>query len=82
MGLVHAVTDDSKVLDVARDWASTIAQFSPWTVAMTKKLVYEASHLPLDQAMEWEDQVASEGYRRPEALEGFTAFKEGRKPKF
>jgi enoyl-CoA hydratase/carnithine racemase len=82
MGLVHAVTDDSKVLDVARDWASTIAQFSPWTVSMTKKLVYEAQHLPLDQAVEWEDKVATEGYQRPEALEGFTAFKEGRRPKF
>jgi enoyl-CoA hydratase/carnithine racemase len=82
MGLVHAVTDDSKVLEIAKDWANTIAEFSPWTVAMTKKLVYEASHLPLDQAMEWEDQVATEGYRRPEALEGFTAFKQGRRPKF
>jgi len=82
MGLVHAVTDNTKVLEVATEWANTIAQFSPWTVSMTKKLVYEASHLPLDQAMEWEDQVATEGYRRPEALEGFTAFKDGRRAKF
>ena len=82
MGLVHAVADDSKVLDVAREWANTISEFSPWTVAMTKKLVYETAHLPLDEALEREDQVATEGYRRPEALEGFTAFKEGRKPNF
>lgn len=82
MGLVHAVTDDEKVLDTAMDWARTIAAFSPWTVSMTKKLVYEAQHLPLDEALEWEDQVATEGYRRPEALEGFTAFTQGRRPTF
>lgn len=82
MGLVQAVTDDDKVFDVAMEWAHTIAGFSPWTVAMTKKLVYEAQHLSLDDAMAWEDKVATEGYRRPEALEGFTAFREHRKPKW
>ncbi|HSV83284.1 MAG TPA: enoyl-CoA hydratase/isomerase family protein [Ramlibacter sp.] len=82
MGLVHAVVDDDQVLDTAREWAATIAGFSPWTVAMTKKLVYEAQHLPLEDAMAWEDEVATEAYRRPEALEGFTAFKEGRRAKF
>ena len=82
MGLVHAVVEDDKVMDTARQWAGTIAEFSPWTVAMTKKLVYEAQHLSLEDAMAWEDEVATEGYRRPEALEGFTAFKEGRRPKF
>lgn len=82
MGLVHTVVDDDKVLPTAREWAQTIAGFSPWTVAMTKKLVYEAQHLPLAEAVDWEDRVATEGYGRPAALEGFTAFKEGRRPKF
>lgn len=82
MGLVHEVTEDDKVLETAMGWARTIAEFSPWTVSMTKKLVYEAQHMPLDAAMEWEDRVATEGYGRPEALEGFTAFQEGRKPVF
>lgn len=82
MGLVHTVVDDARVFEAAMDWARTIAGFSPWTVSMTKKLVYEAQHLPLEDAMAWEDRVATEGYGRAEALEGFTAFKEGRKPKF
>lgn len=82
MGLVHTVVDDDKVLQTAQEWAATIAEFSPWTVAMTKKLVYEAQHLPLAEAVDWEDRVASEGYGRPEALEGFTAFTEGRRPTF
>jgi enoyl-CoA hydratase/carnithine racemase len=82
MGLVQAVAEDDKVFDAAMEWAHTIAGFSPWTVSMTKKLVYEAQHLSLDDAMAWEDKVATEGYSRPEALEGFTAFKEHRKPKW
>jgi enoyl-CoA hydratase/carnithine racemase len=76
------VADDDKVLETAKDVANIIAGFSPWTVAQTKKLVYEAQHLPLDQAIALEDSVAAEGYRRPAALEGFRAFGEKRKPTF
>jgi enoyl-CoA hydratase/carnithine racemase len=82
IGMVNAVTEDEQVLDKALEWAQTIAGFSPWTVAMTKQLVYEGQHLSLYEAIAWEDQVATEGYRRAEALEGFTAFKERRQPKF
>lgn len=82
MGLVHAVTEDEQALETAMEWARTIAEFSPWAVSMTKKLVYEGQHLSLDEAIEREDRVATEGYGRPEALEGFTAFKQGRRPKF
>ncbi|CAM3501348.1 enoyl-CoA hydratase/isomerase family protein [Polaromonas hydrogenivorans] len=82
IGLVNAVTDDDKVLKQALEWARAIAEFSPWAVAMTKQLVYEGQHLSLEDAIAWEDQVATEGYKRPEALEGFTAFKERRHPKF
>lgn len=80
MGLVQAVTDDDKVFDTAMEWARTIAEFSPWAVAMTKKLVYETQHLPLDQAIAWEDATAAEAYTRPEALAGFSAFRDRRKP--
>jgi enoyl-CoA hydratase/carnithine racemase len=82
IGLVQVVTDDDKVFDTAMDWARTIAGFSPWGVEMTKRLVYEGQHLPLAEAVEWEDRVAAEGYRRPEALEGFSAFNEKRKPRY
>jgi len=78
MGLVHSVVADDAVLATALQWAETIAGFSPWAVAMTKKLVYETQHLPLDEAIEREDRVASEGYSRPEALAGFSAFLAGK----
>ena len=62
--------------------ARTIASFSPWAVAQTKRLVYEAQHLPLVEGIALEDAVAAEGYRREDALEGFSAFIEKRQPKF
>lgn len=78
IGLVHTVVPDETVLATALEWANTIAGFSPWAVAMTKKLVYENQHLPLDESIEREDRIASEGYSRPEALAGFSAFMAGK----
>jgi enoyl-CoA hydratase/carnithine racemase len=82
IGLVHEVVDDGAVFNTALGWARTVAEFSPWTVEMTRRLVYEGQHMPLNEAIDWEDKVALEAYRRPEALEGFTAFKQRREPKF
>ena len=82
MGLAQAVVDDDKVMTTAMRWAGIIAGYSPWAVARTKQLVYEGQHLPLAEAFAWEEEVAAEGYRRPEALEGFTAFSEGRAATF
>lgn len=76
IGLAHALVDDGEVFATARAMAETVAAYSPWSVAMTKKLVYETQHLPLDESIAREDAVAAEGYRRPEALAAFGAFKE------
>lgn len=80
-GLAELVDDDA-VLSTALEWAKTIADFSPWTVAMTKKLVLEGAHLSLEDAIAWETKIGAEAYRREEAAEGFLAFKERRKPSF
>lgn len=76
------VVDDDKVMETAMEWAKTISGFSPWTVAMTKKLVLDAAHLSLADSIAWESEVAAEAYRRPDAAEGFLAFKERRRPEF
>lgn len=80
-GLAELVEDD-QVMIKAMEWASTIAEFSPWTVAQTKSLVLDAAHLSLKDAIAWETEVGAEAYRRPDAAEGFLAFKERRKPEF
>ncbi|MEZ5749273.1 MAG: enoyl-CoA hydratase/isomerase family protein [Caenibius sp.] len=80
-GLAELVADDM-VERQAMEWAHTIAGFSPWTVAMTKQLVIDAAHLSPEDAIAQEDRVAAEAYRRDDALEGFRAFAERRKPAF
>lgn len=78
IGLANIVVDDDDVETTALEWANTIASYSPWAVARTKELVYRGFDMELDDAIKWESAVSLEGYRRPEALEGFTAFTEGR----
>ncbi|HIC65242.1 MAG TPA: enoyl-CoA hydratase/isomerase family protein [Paracoccus sp.] len=82
IGLVQHVIDDDAVMQTARHIAGRIAGFSPWTVQMTKELVSRTLDLTLEASIAREDAVASEGYGRPDALEGFRAFKEKRKPRF
>jgi enoyl-CoA hydratase/carnithine racemase len=78
IGLANIVVDDDQVETTAMEWAATIASYSPWAVARTKELVYRGFDLPVGEALAWESSVALEGYRRPEALAGFSAFTERR----
>lgn len=78
IGLANIAVDDEEVETTALEWASTIASYSPWAVARTKELVYGGFDMPVDEALEWESKIALEGYRRPEALAGFSAFTENR----
>lgn len=80
MGLANTVVDDDQVFDQAIEWARTIASYSPWAVAQTKQLVWEAFDRPLDEGLGYEAEIALEGYRSPEAQAGFAAFLE-RKPR-
>lgn len=82
IGLVQAVAEDDAVLDHAQNWARTIAGFSPWTVQETKRLIRVVQDLSFEDALAEEDRVNAESYTRPDALEGFTAFTEKRRPQF
>ena len=82
IGLAQRVVADDDVVDVAMEWAGTIAGYSPWAVARTKELAYQGQNMPLAEAFAWEANVALEGYRREDALEGFSAFTERRDPRF
>lgn len=82
IGLVQHVTTDADVIAHAGNIAETIAGFSPWTVQMTKELTNASLDMSLQDSIAREDAIASEAYGRPDALEGFTAFKEKRKPRF
>jgi enoyl-CoA hydratase/carnithine racemase len=78
IGLANVAVDDDDVETTAMEWAATIASYDPWVVARTKELVYGGMCLSIDDGLAREAEVALEGYRRPEALAGFTAFTDGR----
>jgi len=81
MGLAQAVVEDGEVFNAALEWANTIAGYSPYAVSKTKQLAYEGLHLSLHDAFALEAEVMTESYRRPEALEGFSAVSRPGKPK-
>lgn len=78
IGLANKVVDDDSVLEVAMEWANTIASYDSWAVQRTKQLVYEGFNMPLEDAFAWEQELTLEGYTRGEVEQGFKDFK---KPK-
>jgi enoyl-CoA hydratase/carnithine racemase len=74
MGLANVVVPDGEVLDKALEWARTIASYSPWAVAQTKRLTWAAFDRGLDEGLADEAEIALQGYRTPEAKAGFSAF--------
>jgi enoyl-CoA hydratase/carnithine racemase len=82
MGLAQLAVEDEHVLRHAMEWATTIASYSPWAVARTKELAYRGLHMSMDEAFAWEAEIAAEGYRRTDAVEGFDAFSQHRPPDF
>jgi enoyl-CoA hydratase/carnithine racemase len=79
INLANVVVDDDQVLATALEWAATIASYSPWAVERTKELVYRGFDMEVDRAIEWESEVSHEGYLRPDALKGFSAFTDAKK---
>ncbi|SHN39658.1 enoyl-CoA hydratase/isomerase family protein [Cryptosporangium aurantiacum] len=78
IGLVQRVVPAGQAVAAALELAAVIAQFSPEGVAATKRIAYDSIDLTWDEALEWEERITEEGYRTPDALEGFSAFAEKR----
>src|SRR5690606_27087907 len=74
IGLAQGVADDDRVMDMAMNWARTIAGYDPWAVRKTKELVYRSLDLPMDEGVALEAEVMKQSYSRAEALSGFAAF--------
>jgi enoyl-CoA hydratase/carnithine racemase len=74
MGLVQCATEDEQVMEVAMEWAATIAGYDPWAVQRTKELVYRSMDMPMEEGFAWETEVTRQSYQRDEALAGFSAF--------
>lgn len=82
MGLVNRVVDDGDVMTTARELAATIAGNGALAVQAIKRSVLESWGQPLAAAFEVESALAREVFQSNDAVEGPSAFREKRDPRF
>ncbi len=82
MGLINYVVPLPKLMSKARELAYKLAENGPIAVRKIKEGVVRSSGLPLDRALEIENEVSVAVLASKDAREGPRAFKEKRKPNF
>ncbi|MBI3182323.1 MAG: enoyl-CoA hydratase/isomerase family protein [Myxococcales bacterium] len=82
LGLVERVAPEGRLLQSAIELAEAIAQNAPLAVAAAKHAIDEGLGLPLDQALEIEQQSYQLTLKTEDRLEGLRAFHEKRPPRF
>lgn len=79
-GLINAVHDD--VVAAALELATSLAAGPPLALAAAKRLVQEGGALPFAASIDLEREVVSALFDTADRVEGLTAFREKRQPKF
>jgi enoyl-CoA hydratase len=79
-GLVNRLAEPGKALDAARDLAREIAANAPLSVAMSKRIVNEASSWPADEIWTRQRALLEDIISSEDAREGALAFAEKRRP--
>ena len=82
MGLVNYVVSSQDLLPKALELADRLARNGPLAVRKIKEGVLRTSGLPLEQALEIENEVSAAVMASNDAREGPRAFKEKRRPNF
>lgn len=81
-GLVSEVVEPDRLLDRARELASTIASRPPIAAETAKADLAAARNLPFDEAVQYEREMQTITFATEDALEGRAAFAEKRAPQF
>lgn len=81
MGWINEVVAPDELDRVADEWAAELVEKSPTALALAKRMHNAWHNLASQVAEDGIDQLAR-FWGTPEALEGFTAFREKRKPDF
>lgn len=82
MGLLNYVVPMDQLMAKARELAARLAENGPLAVRKIKEGVIRSSGLPLDRALEIENEVSVAVMTSKDAREGPRAFKQKRKPNF
>ncbi len=81
-GLINYVVPSEKLIDKAHEIADVMAKNGPLALRKIKEGVIRTSGLPIDAALEIENEVSAAVMMSKDAREGPRAFKEKREPKF
>ena len=82
MGLLNYVVPKERLMDKAFELAGKLAENGPLAIRKVKEGILRSSGLPLEQAYQVENEVASAVLSSRDAREGPRAFAEKRKPNF
>lgn len=82
-GLLHSVHEPDALLPAAYELArSIVANCAPVAVALTRRLMFEAHTMTLDEVHRLESRLVLHTLLAPDALEGVTSFLQRRPPRF
>ncbi|TMK97423.1 MAG: enoyl-CoA hydratase [Actinobacteria bacterium] len=82
IGLVHRVVPHESLMDEARGLAGQLARLPTVALGLTRRLLEEASHLSLSEALDREAEVQDQAAATEDHLEGVLAFLDKRGPVF
>jgi 2-(1,2-epoxy-1,2-dihydrophenyl)acetyl-CoA isomerase len=82
MGLINRVVPAAELDGFVAGWAARLAAGPPLALAMTKRLLNDASGSSLDEALEQEARCSSANVGTEDLKEAMRAFKEQRDPRF
>jgi enoyl-CoA hydratase len=82
LGFVNAVVADEDFERVVRDWAHSIAAKSPLLLRLGKNAIEVTRDLPLEQALAVMQAQLALAFTTQDLVEGVTAFREKRPPKW
>ncbi len=81
IGLLHQVVDDARVLPAARELATRLAA-GPRAVGLIKQLIRSSMSNRLDEQLVLEANLQAQAVATQDVIEGVTAFREKRPPRF
>lgn len=82
IGLVNRVVPDDELDAFVADWAERLASGPPLALETTKRMLSNAFHVGLSEALDAEATAQSVNLASADVVEGFAAFLQKRKPVF